>query len=142
MPHVCIIVILTLLLSIPGWVCFSAFMHELSHLVISWVVGFKIKEYRLWSVPWGKKGFVDVLIPKGTRGYFLKRGLMHLAGPITHTFLIFVVVLGLIFSRSAALNIFWFTGFAVNSYFLVMNVVPENSDGRHFLDMLKGKSMQ
>ncbi len=137
MPPVLITMPLTLLLSIPGWVYFSAFVHELSHLVTSRVMGFKIKEYRLWSLPWGVRGFVDVVIPGGTSRYVLKRGLMHLSGLISHLIFIVVAAAGLIYSQGMVLKTFWFAGLGVNCYLLVMNLVPEESDGRQFLKMLK-----
>jgi len=139
MPSVLITMPLTLLVSIPGWVYFSAFVHELSHLVTSRVMGFKIKEYRLWSAPWGVRGFVDVVIPGGASRYFLKRGLMHLSGPVSHLIFIVVAAAGLMYSHGVILKTFWSAGLGVNCYLLIMNTVPAHSDGRQFLNMLKRK---
>ncbi|MBU7007034.1 hypothetical protein [Phosphitispora fastidiosa] len=139
MPPVLITMPLTLLVSIPGWMYFSAFVHELSHLVTSRVMGFKIKEYRLWSAPWGVRGFVDVVIPGGTSRYFLKRGLMHLAGPVSHLVIIVVAAVCLIYSQGVILKTFWCAGIVVNCYLMIMNIVPAYSDGRQFLNMLKRK---
>ena len=122
----------TLVVSIFGWTYFSAFVHELFHLITSFAVGFKISEYRLWSAPWGVRGYVDVIIPRGIRYYYLKRGLMHISGIGSHLILIITISLCLVLYHGAVIMTFLITGLAVNIYLVGMNIFPVNSDGRQF----------
>ncbi len=133
---------MTLVFSVAGWVAFSAFAHELFHLITSRVVGFKIAAYRLWSTPWGGRGFVDVVIPAETGWYCLKRGMMHLSGIVSHLVFVFLTAFALASTEGIVMKTFLLTGLAVNCYLLVMNTVPASSDGRQLMKLLNRSIIQ
>lgn len=122
--------------SILGWLIFSAFVHELFHLSVSRLVGFKVHGFRLCSVPRGQKGYVDVVIPRGIRNYYLKRGLMHLSGVFSHLFLGGVSLLMFNVPRDIGVKGVWLAGFLVNGYLVIINSVPKGSDGWQFRGMM------
>ena len=123
--------------ALAGWIFFSPFVHELFHLATAFICGFRIKAYRLVSIPGGAKGYVDVVIAKGTEHYYLKRGMLHLSGIMAHLSLAVICFLLFRLSREVLLYGVWLEGLMVNAYLVIMNVFPEDSDGRQFWDMVK-----
>lgn len=120
-----------------AWAFLSLFLHELFHLGAAVVCKLEVTRFRLLTIPGRGKGYVDVLIPKGTKYYLLKRGLVHLSGIIAHiklaliSFLLFSCVQGIIFRG------IYLEGIVVNAYLVIINIFPEDSDGRKFWEMLK-----
>jgi len=123
--------------ALAAWIFLSLFIHELYHLATAFVCGLTVERYRLITIPGRGKGYVDVLIPKGTKYYLLKRGIVHLSGIIAHLSLALVSLLMFILSGEVVLSGIWLEGLIVNAYLMIMNIFPEDSDGRQFWEMLK-----
>ncbi|PKM46758.1 MAG: hypothetical protein CVV03_05080 [Firmicutes bacterium HGW-Firmicutes-8] len=123
--------------ALAAWIFISLFVHELFHLWSAFICRLEVKRYRLITIPGRGKGYVDVLIPKGTKYYLLKRGLVHLSGIIAHLSLVLVSLLMFMLSGEVVLSGIWLEGLIVNTYLMIMNMFPEDSDGRQFWDMIK-----
>ena len=123
--------------ALAAWIFLSLFIHELYHLATAFVCGLTVERYRLLTIPGRGKGYVDVLIPKGTKYYLLKRGIVHLSGIIAHLSLALVSLLMFILSGEVVLSGIWLEGLIFNAYLMIMNIFPEDSDGRQFWDMIK-----
>lgn len=126
--------------SLAGWVFISTFLHEVFHLVISRLAGFKIREFRLISVPGGPKGYVDVLVSMAVSRYYLKRGLMHISGILAHVLMVIVSFVLWHISVATLYRGVFFIGGITNIYFIIMNTCPEESDGRQFMSMMRARS--
>ncbi len=122
-----------------GWVFVSPFVHELCHFAAAALAGFKVRGCRFISVPGGAKGYVEVAVVKGTKRYYLKRGIMHLAGVMAHLVLAGAAFFLFVLARETAFKGVWLAGFVVNLYLLVMNSLPADSDGRQFWEMIGKK---
>jgi len=123
--------------ALAAWIFLSLFIHELYHLAAAFICGLTVERYRLITIPGRGKGYVDVLIPKGTKYYLLKRGLVHLSGIMAHIFLAVICFLLFRFSLEVVLRGIWLEGVVVNTYLVFINIFLEDSDGRKFWDMIK-----
>lgn len=121
-----------------SWVLVSAFLHELGHLAAARLAGFRVRDYRLVSGRGGVRGYVDVLIHRGARSYYVKKGLMHIAGVVVNVVLAVCCLLLFRLPAGSALKLVWLLGFGVNCYLILLNTVPSHSDGRQFWLTVKG----
>ncbi len=122
-----------------GWVFLSPLIHELCHYAAASLAGFKIRGCRFISVPGGAKGFVEVSVSRDTKRYYLKRGIMHLAGVMAHLVLAGAALCLVILFPGTALKGVGLAGLMVNLYLAGMNSFPADSDGRQFWEMVKKK---
>ncbi|MHB9096163.1 MAG: hypothetical protein ACYC21_15985 [Eubacteriales bacterium] len=129
--------LLTWVFALAGWVFVSTFIHELFHLLSARLNGLGIKDYRLFSIPGGVKGYVDVIIAGGTANYSIKKGLLHLSGIIAHLFLVGILTVMWHLSWGTLFKGVLLIGIVINFYFIMVNVFPEDSDGRQFWHMVK-----
>jgi len=122
----------------------NAFVHELGHLIVGKVNGFKVSVFCVWFFCWkrvGKKIKFSFVLPKDEAGYtelipttedkigkrFMR---MSLGGPIASLILMCVGILPL-FLSTLTINMFIFLGvfLPVGAYYFFNNILPMSSMG-------------
>ncbi|KNZ71050.1 hypothetical protein Tfer_0124 [Thermincola ferriacetica] len=118
----------------------STFLHELSHYVAARLAGFKIVGYQLWTIPFKRRGYVDVFISRHTKKLMLKKGFMHGSGLMVHLIILIIALFAAYHSSVSWGRAGWLTGAFVNAYLFLLNLIPEESDGRKLIALFKARA--